>query len=130
MSDTIPPAILANVARAVAIIRAWKAGITLARDTYAQKRRRQRLDRALQTLDLFETRALALGIPIEALDAACGGKPVLAPDGATGQAWRPGSVGDHPATPAPASAPVPRQAGTRDGQEQLVAPGASPTALS
>jgi hypothetical protein len=33
MSDTIPPAILAHVARAVAIIRAWNAGITLARDT-------------------------------------------------------------------------------------------------
>jgi hypothetical protein len=33
MSETMPPAILANVARAVAIIRAWNAGITLARDT-------------------------------------------------------------------------------------------------
>ena len=129
MSDTIPPAILAHVARAVAIIRAWNAGITLARDTYAAKRRRQRLDRALQTLALFETRAQALGIPIEALDAACGGKPVLAPDGATGQAWRPGSAGAHPATRAPARAPGPLQAGARDGQEQPAAPGAAPTAL-
>jgi hypothetical protein len=110
MSDTIPPAILANIARAVAIIRAWNAGITLARNTYAGKRRRQRLDRALQTLDLFETRAQALGIPIEALYAACGGKPVLAPDGAAVQEWGYPSTGEQHATPAPASAPVPRQA--------------------
>jgi len=68
-------------------------------------------------------------MPIEALYAACGGRPVLAPDGVAVQAWRPGSAGDHPATRAPASAPVPLQAGARDGQAQPAAPGAAPEAL-
>lgn len=106
MAETIPPAILANVARAVAVICAWNAGIVLPRDTYAGKRRRARLDRALHTLDVFETRAQALGIPLEALYAACGGKPVLAPD-AAGPEGRPQRTGEPRVTPASVGAPMP-----------------------
>lgn len=106
MSDTIPPAILDNIARVVAIIRAWNAGIVLPRDTYAPtRRRRERVEQALQTLEMFETRARALGIPIEALYAACGGKPVLDPD-----------------------APVPPHASARDGRGKPAAPGTAPEA--
>jgi hypothetical protein len=125
MSDTIPPAILAHVARAVAIIGAWKAGITLARDTYAQKRRRQRLERALQALAFFEARAQALGLPIEMLYAAYGGKPGVVPE-----VPHPGTTGDSPAASSPAGTLSPASAGTCNGRGQPAAPGAAPTALS
>jgi hypothetical protein len=94
MPDAIPLAILSSIARAVDTLRAWNTAITQARalevvahqpgrspdavrDTFAWKRLRARRDQALRTLDLFETRAQALGIPLEALYTACGGKPVL-----------------------------------------------------
>ena len=102
MSDTIPLAILNSIARAVDTLRAWNAALTQARamevvahqpgwstyalrDTFAGKRLRARRDQALRTLDLFETRAQALGIPLEALYTACGGKPVLEPEDAAVQ---------------------------------------------
>src|SRR5712691_9328620 len=104
MSDTLPPAILTSIAHAVDTVRAWNAAITQARamevvahqpgryaydlrDTCAGKRLRERRDRALWTFDLLETRAQALGIPIEALYTACRGKPALEPEGAEVRAW-------------------------------------------
>jgi hypothetical protein len=124
MSDTIPLAILSSIAHAVDTVHVWNAAITQARamevvahqpgryeydlrDTFAGKRLRERLDRALRTLDLLETRAQALGIPIEALYTACQGKPVLEPEGAAVREWRPRSTGAQPATPSPAGASAP-----------------------
>ena len=81
MPEPIPPAIVANVARAVVIIRSWNAGSILPRDTYANpRRRRARVERALQTLALLETQAQAIGIPLETLYAPWGEKPVFDPD--------------------------------------------------
>jgi hypothetical protein len=71
MPDTIPPAILMSIAHAVDTVRAWNAAITQARAmevvahqpgryeyalryTFAGQRLRERLDRALQTLDMLE----------------------------------------------------------------------------
>jgi len=110
MSDTIPPAILTSIAHAVDTVRAWNAAITQARArevvahqpgryeyalryAFAGKRLRERLDRALWTLDLLETRAQALGIPIAALYTACRGKPAREPEGAAVHAWRRNSNG-------------------------------------
>jgi hypothetical protein len=116
MSDTIPLAVLSSIAHAVDMVRVWNAAITQARAmevvahqpgryedglryAFAGKRLRERLDRALQTLDLLETRAQALGISLEALYTACQGKPVLEPEGAAVQAWRRRSTGAQHATP-------------------------------
>ena len=102
MSDTLPLAILSSIARAVDALRAWNAAVTQARvltmvahqpgryasalrNPYAWKRLRARRDQALRTLDLFETRAQALGIPLETLYTACGGKPLLEPEDAAVQ---------------------------------------------
>ena len=110
MSDTIPPAILTSIAHAVDTMRAWNAAITQARAmevvahqpgryeyalryAFAGKRLRERLDRTLRTLDLLETRAQALGIPVEALYTACQEKPALEPEGAAVRAWRHSSMG-------------------------------------
>ena len=110
MSDTIPPAILTSIAHAVDTVRAWNAAITQARAMevvahqpgryedalrypFARKRLRERLDRALRTLDLLATRAQALGISIEALYTAWQGKPAREPEGADVRAWRPSSTG-------------------------------------
>jgi hypothetical protein len=106
MADTIPPALLTGIARAVVIIRAWNARMTQARtleggvpppgryQVMGRRRLRMQRDQALQTLDRLETQAQAWGIPLEALYAACGGKPVVEPE-------------SPPAPPAPASAPAP-----------------------
>src|SRR5712692_10592045 len=110
MDDPIPPAILTSIAHAVDLVRVWNAAITQARAmeavahqpgryeydlryAFAGKRLRERLDRALQTLDLLETRAQALGIPIAALYTACRGKPALKPEGAAVHEWRRSSKG-------------------------------------
>lgn len=78
MPEPMPSAIVANVARAVVIIRAWNAGIILPRDTYANpRRRRARVERAIQSLALLETQAQAIGISLEALDAPWDDKPVF-----------------------------------------------------
>jgi len=79
MPAPMPPAIVAHVAHAVVIRRAWNTGIIVPRDTYAHpRRRRARGKRALQTLAILETQAL--GIPLETLDAPWDEKPVCDPD--------------------------------------------------
>jgi hypothetical protein len=123
-SETIPLAVLTGIARAVETIRAWNATMTRARalaggtrrpgrHQYAGKRLRARLEQALRTLAYFETRAQALGIPSEALYTACGGKPVVEPEAAAVWEWRHRRAGAPPATPSPASLPVPLQDGSR-----------------
>ena len=109
MSDTIPLAVLAGIARAVDTLHAWNAALTQARATeggarprgrygatlrymFAGKRLRERRDQALQPLAMFATRAQALGISLAALYSACGGKPVLEPEEAAVGAWRPRST--------------------------------------
>jgi hypothetical protein len=81
MPEPLPPAIVANVARAVRIIRAWNAGSIVPRDTSANpRRRRARVERALQTLAILETQAQALGIPLETVGAPWDEQPVVDPD--------------------------------------------------
>jgi len=110
MSDPIPPAILTSIAHTVDTIRPWNAAITQARAmevvahqpgryeyalryAFAGRRLRERLDRALRTLDLLKTRAQSLGLPVAALYMACQGKPALEPEGADVHAWRCRSTG-------------------------------------
>ena len=105
MSETIPLAVLTSIAHAVDTVRVWNATITQARTmevvahqpgryeyalryTFAGKRLRERLDRALRIFDLLETRAQALGLPIEALYREYRGKPVLEPEGTAVREWR------------------------------------------
>src|SRR5262249_26520368 len=81
------------------------------------RRRRARVERALQTLALLETQAQALGIPLETLYAPWGEKPVFDPDaGAVPERcpWPPRD--DHAAlSPPGAATPPPPEA--RGGRE-------------
>jgi hypothetical protein len=108
MPEPIPPAIVANVARAVGIIRAWNAGISVPRDTYANpRRRRAQVERALQTLAILETQAQAIGIPLETLYAPWDGKPVFDPDAGAVPERCPWPPRDHHAALSPPGAATP-----------------------